>query len=141
MKVLDPKNIITGLPSEPRDDAIRRCGHLLADSGYVGDDYIEGMVRRNRSTSVAIGNAIAIPHGENADKDKILHTGLCVLTYPDGIDWDGQQVKLVIGIAAQGDEHMDFLVRIAETFADEAVVHQVCSDAGAERIYELLGDK
>ena len=39
-------------------------------------------------------------------------TGVVVMTYPDGIDWNGDKVKLVVGIAAKGDEHLEILGRI-----------------------------
>ena len=66
MDILERTNIITGLSPEPHEDVIRRCGKMLAESGYVKERYIEGMLARDRGFSTAIGNMIAIPHGEIA---------------------------------------------------------------------------
>jgi mannitol/fructose-specific phosphotransferase system IIA component len=136
--VLDKSNVITGVPSEPHEDAIRRCGNMLVQSGYVKEQYIEGMLLRDRSFSTAIGNAIAIPHGEKKYKSEILATGLVALTYPDGIEWGGQTVKLVIGIAAKGDEHIDIMERIVEAFDEESKVDDMVANGSVDSLYSLL---
>jgi len=136
--ILMKKNIITGLSPEPHEDVIRRCGKMLADGGYVNEAYIEGMLARDRGFSTAIGNMIAIPHGEDASKKEILNSGLVVLTYPRGLAWGGETVKLVIGIAAKGNEHLSILERIVGAFEEEKDVEAAVQNADADEIYRLL---
>jgi mannitol/fructose-specific phosphotransferase system IIA component len=136
--VLDRANVITGVASEPPEAVIRRCGNLLVAGGYVTPAYIDGMLARDANFSVAIGNAIAIPHGEEAAKQAIDHTGLVILTYPDGVDWRGEVVKLVIGIAAKGDEHVEVLARIVDAFDEESKVDEVVARGDADELYRLL---
>jgi mannitol/fructose-specific phosphotransferase system IIA component len=136
--ILDRANVIMGLTSESPEAVIRRCGELLVAGGYVSPEYTAGMLRRDASFSVAIGNAIAIPHGEEAAKAAIHHTGLVVLTYPDGIDWRGEQVKLVVGIAAQGDEHVEVLAKIVDAFEEEADVEAMVGRGDADELHGLL---
>jgi mannitol/fructose-specific phosphotransferase system IIA component len=111
---------------------------MLLDSGYINERYIEGMVARNKMLSVAIGNLIAIPHGEKDYKQDVINTGLAVLAYPDGIDWDGEQVKLVVGIAAKGDEHLEILARIAEAAEDLDKVNELASSDDVVAIHTAL---
>ena len=48
------------------------------------------------------------------------------MTFPDGIDWDdGNTVKLIVAIAADGDEHIDILSKIALACYDEAAVEKI----------------
>jgi mannitol/fructose-specific phosphotransferase system IIA component len=136
--VLEKDNIIVDLPTEGHEDAIRRVGNMLVKSGYVTEPYIEGMIARDRGFSTAIGNSIAIPHGENDYKEYILNTGIVVCTYPDGIEWDGGIVKLVIGIAAKGDEHLEILGRIVEAFEDEEEVNSVVASKDVDKILDIL---
>ncbi len=138
MEILEKRNIVTGLAPEPPESVIRRCGRMLQESGYVTEAYIEGMVARDREFSTAIGNLIAIPHGTDEVKPEILATGLVVLTYPQGVDWSGQLVKFVVGIAALGDEHLALLARIVEAFEEESAVEAVVSQGDAEAIHRLL---
>ncbi|MCD8352107.1 MAG: PTS sugar transporter subunit IIA [Planctomycetaceae bacterium] len=137
-EILQQKNIKTGLASEPHEDVIRRCGEMLAADGYVEREYIDGMLARDRDFSTAIGNGIAIPHGAKEFKDHILATGLVVLTYPDGVPWNDGIVKLVVGIAAKGDEHIEILERLVDAFEDEEQVDVVVAAGDAETLFELL---
>jgi mannitol/fructose-specific phosphotransferase system IIA component len=130
--------ILTGLASEPIEAVIRRTGQLLVQGDYVESSYIESMLARDAKFSVAIGNAIAIPHGEVEGKSAIRHTGLVVLAYPDGLDWHGTPVSLVIGIAAQGEEHLEFLAQIADAFDEEDKVIAAVAAGDGDRLFELL---
>ena len=138
MEILKKSNIITDCASENHEDAIRRAGRMLVQDGYVGEKYIEGMLARDKSFSTAIGNAIAIPHGEKEYKDEIRHTGLVVLTYPNGIPWNDDLVKIVIGIAAKGDEHLDILERIVDALEDEQAVQKLVASADKDAIYRIF---
>ena len=138
MEILAKSNIVTGMASEPHEDVIRRCGKMLVDAGYVNERYIEGMLARDRDFSTAIGNMIAIPHGQDEYKSEIIQTGLVVLTYPDGVPWNNETVKLVVGIAAKGNEHLSVLERIGDAFEEEAAVEQIVKDADAEALYRLF---
>lgn len=140
-QIITTDEILTGLPTEPHEDAIRRCGALLVNAGCVRQRYVEGMLARNRSFTTAIGNYIAIPHGEKEYKDDILRTGLSVLTYPDGLDWDGQKVCLVIGIAARGDEHLAILENIVDRLESGDDVLTLVNAGDKKAILDLLTEE
>lgn len=132
------ENIVIGQPTESHEDAIRRCGQILVDNGYASERYIEGMLRRDEQFTTSIGNHIAIPHGEMDYKKEINHTGLSVITYPDGIPWGDQVVHLVIGIAAQGDEHIDILENIVDQLETGDDVLALVAGGDKNAIYEML---
>jgi mannitol/fructose-specific phosphotransferase system IIA component len=137
-EIITKENIVTGLPPEPHEDAIRRCGKLLVEAGYVNPRYVEGMIARDKGFSTAIGNYIAIPHGEKEYKSEILKTGLAVLTYPEGLTWGDQKVHLVIGIAAQGDEHLSILENIVDKLEEGDDVLALVNAGDKEAILALL---
>jgi mannitol/fructose-specific phosphotransferase system IIA component len=136
--MLKKENIILNQPTAEREEVIRRCGRMLADSGYVNEHYIEGMIKRDNSFSTGIGNFIAIPHGEEAYKKDIITTGIVVLTYPAGIDWHGKPVYLVIGIAAKGDEHLDIMGNIVDNLETGDDVIKLIKNAGVDEVYQML---
>lgn len=137
-------NIITmdriniNMSSEPHEEVIRRCGNMLVKAGCAKPRYIEGMLARDRSFSTAIGNYIAIPHGEKEYKEDILQTGLAVLTYPQGIEWNKETVYLVIGIAARGEEHLEILENIVDKLEDRDDVLALVKAGNKQAIYDLL---
>ncbi len=136
-EILNIENIKVDLDKENYIDAIKRCGQMLVDAGYVNEKYIEGMLKREEVCSTAIGNYIAIPHGENEYKKEIKKTGLCVCTYPKGIDWNGTKVRLVIGIASSGDEHIEILENIAINLG-ECDIKKLVKHADANKILDAL---
>jgi len=138
MEMLKLENIILNQPCESRENAIRRAGEILAASGYVGEKYIEGMLARDAAMSTAIGNLIAIPHGEKEYKPEIKHTGLCVITYPEAIDWGGSKVNIVIGIAARGEEHLDIIGNIVDHIDNEDDAKNFLRISDRKKILKML---
>jgi mannitol/fructose-specific phosphotransferase system IIA component len=132
------ENIILDLPSEDSDAVIRRCGKMLVDNGYAGEKYVEGMLARDHSFSCGIGNFIAIPHGEKEYKEDIISPGVVVLVYPDGIDWHGMPVHLVIGIAARGEEHLDILGNVVDNIEDGQDVLNLIEKKDRQAIYDMF---
>jgi len=137
-EILKRENIILNLSKEDREKVIFRCGQMLLDSGYINERYIEGMIKRDNSFSTAIGNFIAIPHGEEGYKSEIISAGMVVLTYPDGIDWHGSPVYLVVGIAAKGDEHLDILGNIVDHLETGEDTIYLVKNAEVDEVYKML---
>lgn len=136
--LLEKKNIVLNCAPVTPEEAIRACGRLMVDSGYVDEAYIQGMLDREASFSVAIGSHVAIPHGTNDVKPLIKRTGVVVMTYPDGIDWNGDKVKLVVGIAAKGEEHLEVLGRIVAIASTDEDTDKLVASADAEKLFHSL---
>jgi len=135
---LEKKNIILNCKSIAPEEAIRACGQLMVESGYVDEGYIRNMLERNANLSVAVGNYVAIPHGTSESQKFIKRTGLIVMTYPDGIRWEDKLVRLVIGIASKGEEHLDILDRIVEIISSEEDTDALVANATVEGLYKKL---
>ncbi|MCI8586054.1 MAG: PTS transporter subunit EIIA [Lachnospiraceae bacterium] len=54
--ILEKKNIILNCSSVTPEEAIRACGRLLLESGCIDEGYIQAMLERDRSNSVAVGS-------------------------------------------------------------------------------------
>ena len=87
-----------------------------------------------------MGNGLALPHGVEAAKERVLQSGISVQTFKEPIDWDGNPVRIVIGIAGVGDAHLDILAQIAEAMLDEEVSANI-ADYDADKIYKVLTGK
>jgi PTS system mannitol-specific IIC component len=86
VNVLSKKCIQLNCPKESVSAAIKRVGKLLVSQKIISKEYIEGMIKRDKDVSVAIGNLIAIPHAINDDRKYIIKNGLAVTTYKKQID-------------------------------------------------------
>ena len=107
-------------------DAIKQAGELLAAAGVVQPGYIDGMLAREEQMSTYLGNGVAIPHGQHANREQVNRAGISVLQLPDGVPWeDDEKAYLVIGIAATSDEHMSILANLAEVIEDPESAEQL----------------
>lgn len=132
------ENIKTGLAPESKEEAIRRAGRILHESGYVDAVYIDAMIARENLTTTYMGMGLAIPHGTSEAKAAVKKSGIAVLQYPEGVDFDGEKAHLIIGIAGVGDAHLEILAKVSETLEDEEVLERLSKSGTAEEIYKTL---
>lgn len=142
MAILSKDRISLQASATDKQDAIRKAGELLVQSGCVLPEYIDGMLKREESMSTSLGNGVAIPHGVYENRDHILRTGISVLQLKDGVDWDeNEKIHLVIGIAASGDEHVGVLSNLAEVIDNEENLAELLKTDDPNVIVKYLGEK
>lgn len=138
-KILTPDNIRLNAEVLNKKEAIQLAGQLLVDNSYVHSSYIDEMFERESSVSTFMGNGVAIPHGTEEAKKHVDHSGISILTVPDGVDFgDGQIAKLIIGIAGKGNEHLEILQKIALVVADEEKVNQMIQASTADELLSFF---
>ncbi|HET6826505.1 MAG TPA: PTS sugar transporter subunit IIA [Amnibacterium sp.] len=121
-----------------RLDAVRQCGQALLEAGAVDESYIDAMLQREQSVSTFVGEGVAIPHGTLAGKEAVKQDALVVLRFPDGVDWDGNDVRVCVGIAAAGGGHIALLSQLAEILLDPEKAERLRSAKDAQQVYDLL---
>jgi mannitol PTS system EIICBA or EIICB component len=136
--ILVPESVVLNGSASTRDAAIDEAGQLLLARGAVDNDYILAMHEREESVSTYMGSFLAIPHGTNAAKDHIKKSAVSVVRYPDGIDWNGKQVKFVVGVAGINNEHLHILSSIAKVFTNKAQVAQLEAATSVDEVLELF---
>ncbi|GEQ06654.1 PTS sugar transporter subunit IIA [Staphylococcus gallinarum] len=132
------ENIFINATVSNQNEAIEKAGQALVSSGAVTDAYIQAMKDREQVVSTFMGNGLAIPHGTDEAKASVLQSGLTLLQIPEGIDWDGEEVKVVVGIAGKDGEHLDLLSKIAITFSEEENVERIVNAKSAEEIKQVF---
>ena len=137
-EILKVENILTGLAPESKEEAIRRAGMLLHESGYVDAAYVDAMIERENLTTTYMGMGLAIPHGTSEAKTAVKKSGITVLQYPEGVDFGDEKAHLIIGIAGVGDTHLEILAKVSEALEDEEVLERLSKSAEASEIYETL---
>lgn len=132
-------NIKTGLKSVSSDEAIKMAGQILVDSGYVNEDYIAAMLRREKQISTYIGRGVSIPHGDSNAKGTIKSSGLSVLQFPQGVKFGDETAYIVIGIAGIGNEHLTILANIATMLDENEDAVTILKNAKTpQEIYDLF---
>lgn len=139
-ELLELKNIRLNCRAMPKEMVIREMGKILYESGYVDETYADAMLKREESFSTNIGNGIALPHGVEEAKKEIKRSGIAVMVFPEGTSWGEETVRLVIGIAGVGEEHLDILSTIAEKLSEQDEVDRLV-ESSAEKIYQTFTEK
>ena len=136
--VLTPSQIKVPGSARTKQDAIREAGDMLVEAGAVRPEYVDAMFEREQSVSTYMGNLLAIPHGTNAAKGAITRSALSVLRYDEPIDWDGKEVRFVIGIAGHEGGHLEILSKVAVVFSDTDEVDKLLAAGSADELHSLL---
>ncbi|WP_240341034.1 PTS mannitol transporter subunit IICBA [Nocardioides sp. SYSU D00038] len=137
--LLGAESVVLDGGADDREAAITRAGELLVAAGAVEPSYVEAMHAREQSVSTYMGNLLAIPHGTNEAKSAIRRTGISFVRYPGGLDWNGKEVKFVVGIAGAGTDHLKLLQRIAEVFLDADQVARLEAAGSVDEVLDVLG--
>src|SRR3954470_25054115 len=113
MIALDAGNVRLGESPASKEEAIRMVASLLADGGHIDPSYAESMLGREKVANTYLGEGIALPHRLLKDRELIRQNGIADVQAPGGIEWNaGEDVRLVVGIAAASDEHLQILANL-----------------------------
>ena len=124
-----------------RDDAIKQAGAALVEAGAVDPSYVDAMLQRENTVSTYVGEGVAIPHGTLAGKDAVKHDAIVVLRFPDGVDWDGNDVRVAVGIAAKGNGHIALLSQLATVLLDPDKAAALRGATTSQQVYDLLASE
>lgn len=137
-ELLNEKNILLNLENESKEEAIIRAGNLLFNNGYVGYEYINSMLEREKRISTYIGYGVAMPHGTEFGKEQVKRAGIVVLQYPEGINFGGQKAYLLIAIAAKGEEHLEILSNIAQALGDVEAIENLKTTKNSKDVLKVF---
>jgi phosphocarrier protein FPr len=122
--------------------AIEEACQLLVAAGCVEPSFGASMERREAVANTYLGAGVAIPHGMGEDKGLIRRDGIAVLQVPGGLEWNaGQNVNLIVAIAAKSDNHITILRRLTRLIQDNARLESLAvTKDGAEIVAALTQD-
>ena len=138
---LGADNVFLGLSASNKEQAIRFAGEQLVKGGYVQPEYVEAMLAREKLTPTYLGESIAVPHGTVEAKDRVLKTGVVFCQYPQGVlfgDDADDVARLVIGIAARNNEHIQVITSLTNALDDESVIEKLAHTTSVQEVLDLL---
>ncbi|MCE7793933.1 PTS sugar transporter subunit IIA [Salipaludibacillus sp. CUR1] len=139
--IISIENVRLNKKVNSKEEAIRQAGQILVDGGYVNEDYIEKMFEREEITSTFMGNSIAIPHGTEDAKSSVHASGISILQLAEPVDYgDGNQVKMIFGIAGKDNEHLEILSKIAIVCSDEENIEKMVNAKSEEDLLSLFSE-
>ena len=139
-EVLVKESILTGQVFSSKKEATIVAGEILFENGYIEKEYIESMLEKLETQSFAtyIGNGVAIPHGMAEGSKHVKHTGISVIQVPDGVLWNEEMAYVIVGIAANSDDHMGVLAALADAIEEEDDAKELWKESSVDNIYNRL---
>lgn len=120
------------------EEAVALCGQILIDLGAVSPEYAAAMWEREQKFSSAIGLGFAIPHGTDEARKFVKFDQLVYLRLTEEITWGDEQVRGVLGIASQGDGHVEILGNFAELVQDAQSLELLLASGDEDQIVNLM---
>lgn len=138
---IEEKNIHLGLTFKTKEEAIQYAGEQLVSLGYAEPEYVAAMFEREKLVPTYLGESIAVPHGTIEAKDRVIKTGIVICQYPSGVQFTEDEddvAKLVIGIAAKNDEHIQVITSITNALDEPGAIEKLTSTNSVSEILEIL---
>lgn len=139
-EVLIKESILTEQSFLSKEEATIMSGEILLKNGYIEKEYIDSMLEKLETQSFAtyIGNGVAIPHGMAEGSQYVKHTGISVMQVPEGVLWNEEMAYVIVGIAANSDDHMEVLSALADAIEEEDDAKKLWKETSSEKIFNLL---
>jgi len=120
------------------EEAVHICGQLLLEVGAITQEYADAMWEREQIFPSAIGMGFAIPHGTDESRKHVIFDQLVFVRLTAPLAWGDDEVTCVLGIASQGDGHVELLGNLAELIQEEDKLAILQNSQSAAEIAELL---
>ena len=136
--LLAESSIVLDATATSVDDAIAQAAAALFAAGAVDENYAALMLERERAVSTYVGEGVAVPHGTLAAKDAVTRNALVLLRFAEPVDWNGNDVYVVIGLAARGRGHIGLLSRLAALLLEPERAAALRAATDRDEIYRSL---
>ena len=149
MKITDFLNVHTVIPalkSREKNAALEEMAHQLAAQhpSLEGPRVLRVLLDREKISTTAIGEGVAIPHGKLPGVDKVV--GVFARS-PEGVDFaslDGEPTHLFFTLIAPEDaaaDHLKALARISRLLKDTAFRNRLMKGQTREEIFDIIAEE
>lgn len=124
-RYFSPAAFVRGLDGMSEDDVIRRLGGLLVAEGVIDEDYVDRTIQRERLSSTAFTDALAVPH---ALRMTATRTAIGIGIADPSIRWGDGRVQVVALVGFSETDRAAFQTvfeQFVEVFSERESVHRI----------------
>ncbi|WP_431071673.1 BglG family transcription antiterminator [Microbacterium phyllosphaerae] len=113
------------LPDEGEEAIIRSLGGLLVNAGLIGEDYVENTILRERMSSTAFTDALAVPHALQMTASR---TAIAIGVADGSAAWGEGRVQVVALAAFSESDRAAFQTvfeQLVEVFSERDSVQRI----------------
>ncbi|MFC7395537.1 BglG family transcription antiterminator [Scopulibacillus cellulosilyticus] len=137
-QIIDPALIFTQEKPRSKQDILHYLCGTMHQKGYVDQHYEKTIFDREFRSPTAVGNGIAIPHGDEAH---IKTPHIAVYTSKQPVDWVTENVSLIFLIAMKTTDNVDFRQALRELyhiFENKSLVKKLKKATDPIEFYQLI---
>lgn len=123
-----------------RTDVIKKIGDILKKSEYVTEEFIVSALSREKITSTAVGNGVALPHGKDIYVNR---PTIAVILLDKPIDWGGYLVDIIFYLALHFENSQDikdFFKKFHRLINNQSQLNKIRNAQDINVLYEMLLD-
>ncbi|OAN39989.1 BglG family transcription antiterminator [Microbacterium sp. H83] len=124
-RYFDADAFVHPLPDEGEEAIIRRLGGLLVQAGLIGEDYVENTIVRERMSSTAFTDALAVPHALQMTASR---TAIAIGVADGSAAWGEGRVQVVALAAFSESDRAAFQTvfeQLVEVFSERDSVQRI----------------
>lgn len=124
-RYFDADAFVYPLPDEGEEAIIRRLGGLLVTAGLIGEDYVENTILRERMSSTAFTDALAVPHALQMTASR---TAIAIGVADGSAAWGEGRVQVVALAAFSESDRAAFQTvfeQLVEVFSERDSVQRI----------------
>lgn len=124
-RYFSPDAFVHGLAGGDEEGVIRRLGGLLVAQGVIAEDYVERTLERERLSSTAFTDALAVPHAIGMTATR---TSIAVGIADPSIPWGDARVQVVAMVAFSESDRAAFQTvfeQLVEVFSERESVQRI----------------
>ncbi|GGI48172.1 lichenan operon transcriptional antiterminator [Agromyces flavus] len=128
-RTIEPDLFVRGVEGREREDVIRLLGDRLITAGAIDEDYVTGTLERERMSSTAFTDLLAVPHAMAMTASR---SAIAIAIDEHPIDWGGAAVHVVALIAFAADGRAEFQAvfdQFVEAFSEPENVRRLVRGA------------
>ncbi|MDA0338078.1 MAG: PTS sugar transporter subunit IIA [bacterium] len=142
-RILRPDNIVVGLRSQRKFDALRELTAVFDDDSAVTDPkaFLTKLITREKQSSTGIGKGVAVPH---AHEESIRRQVLAIGISHEGIEFDSVDGEPVYVVAVLGTpmkhqkQHMELLAALSRLLQNEDVRQMLVAAGSIEEVLSIF---
>ena len=146
MKITDfltPDRVIADLTEKDKSEVLKEMADQLADSesGLDPAQILQVLEDREKISTTAIGEGVAIPHGKLSNVQKVSALFARSLQGVDFASLDGEPTHLFFTLIAPQDaaaDHLKALARISRLLKDPDLRSRLLTAATSQELYNII---
>jgi PTS system nitrogen regulatory IIA component len=140
---LSPKGVLSSLKSTEKTGALEEMTQCLVacEPSLEGQKVLRVLVEREKISTTAIGEGVAIPHGKLPDVNRVVGIFARSLEGVDFHSLDGEPTHLFFVLVAPEDaaaDHLKALARISRLLKDSGFRKQLMRGKSSQEIFDII---